>query len=73
MANRGLDRIKRTLYLDSRNGWIAGVCAGLANYFNTDPTIVRVIALVAGVFLTKIVIAAYLVAWLVLDEAPRKY
>jgi len=26
----------------SRNQMIAGVCAGLADYFNLDPTIVRV-------------------------------
>lgn len=27
----------------SKNQMIAGVCAGLANYFNIDPTLVRVL------------------------------
>ena len=71
MNNYGLDRLRRNLTLDTRNGWIAGVCAGIANFFKTDPAIVRVVTLVAGLFLTKIVIAVYLVAWLLLDEAPR--
>ena len=73
MSNYGLDRLKRNLYLDSRDGWIAGVCAGVANYFRTDPAIVRVGVVVAGLFFTKIVIAIYLVAWLLLDEAPKDY
>lgn len=58
------------LYLDKRNAWIAGVCAGIANRLRIDPAMVRVAVIVTGLFLPKIVIAAYLVAWLVLDEQP---
>ena len=42
MANSTINRIRNNLHLDSRNGWIAGVCAGVASYLNTDPAIVRV-------------------------------
>ena len=56
------------LYLDKRNGWIAGVCAGIANRMRLDPAVVRVAVIVTGLFLPKLVIAAYLIAWLVLDE-----
>ncbi len=63
-----MNRIRAGLHLDKNNGWIAGVCAGLAKYFDTDPAIVRVGTIVAALFLAKIVIAVYLVAWLVLDE-----
>lgn len=56
------------LQLDRRAGWIAGVCAGLARYLDTDPAIVRVGVIVSALFLPKIVIATYLVAWLLLDE-----
>lgn len=65
-------RIRTRLRLDPRHGWIAGVCAGIANYLHTDPAIVRVAVVVTGLFLPKIVIAAYLVAWLVLDAEPRR-
>ncbi|NSW89709.1 MAG: PspC domain-containing protein [Firmicutes bacterium] len=33
----------KKLYRSSRNKIIAGVCGGLAEYFNIDPTIVRVL------------------------------
>ena len=33
----------KKLYRSSKDKKIAGVCAGLAEYFNIDPTIVRVI------------------------------
>lgn len=68
MANSTMNKFRENIRLDSRNGWLAGVCAGLANYFNTDPAIVRVGVIVTGLFVPKLVIAAYLIAWLVLDE-----
>ncbi len=69
MANSTLEHARRRLRLDPRGGWIAGVCAGFANRFNTDPVFVRVGVVVAGLFFPKTVIACYLLAWLVLDEA----
>jgi len=57
-----------TLRLDKQNSLIAGVCAGLARYLRVDPTWVRVGALVAAMFATKLVILSYLIGWLLLDE-----
>lgn len=37
----GNPRIPRRLYRDMENGKLGGVCAGLANYFDTDPTWIR--------------------------------
>lgn len=37
----GNPRIPRRLYRDMDNGKLGGVCAGLANYFDTDPTWIR--------------------------------
>ena len=46
-----MDERKR-LYKSRKNKMICGVCAGIADYFNIDPTIVRVLwavlALAAG-------------------------
>jgi phage shock protein PspC (stress-responsive transcriptional regulator) len=51
-------------------GKIAGVCAGLAAYFNTDPTLVRlawvVLSIVPGAIVGGLV--AYLIAWIVLPS-----
>ena len=68
MANEFTQRTRRRISLDKENGWLLGVCAGLANYLRTDPAIVRVGVTVTGPFMPKMVIAAYLVAWLILDE-----
>jgi phage shock protein C len=48
---------------------IAGVCAGLADYFDLDPTIVRVIWFLA-VFFAGTGFLAYIILWIVLPVAP---
>ena len=69
MTNSNLNNVRRRLRLDPRNGWIAGACAGFANRLQIDPAIVRVGVVIAAMFFPKTVIACYLLAWLVLDEA----
>jgi phage shock protein C len=51
--------MKKSFYLDKANGKVAGVCAGLANHMNWDPTFVRV----AVVLLTLITFPWGLVAY----------
>jgi phage shock protein C len=68
MANSTLDRIRKRITLDSREGWIAGVCAGFARYLNTDPAFVRVAVIISALFMPKVTAAVYLIAWLVLDD-----
>jgi len=59
---------QRRLELDRSNGMLLGVCAGLAHYFRVEPLWVRVAAVAAAVIVTKLAVAAYVIAWLVLDE-----
>ena len=63
-----LSRMQRKITLDKDNAWVFGVCAGLAGYLSLDTAIVRVVGIVAALFFPKVMIAAYLVAWLVLDD-----
>ena len=46
---------------------IAGVCAGLAKYFNIDPTLVRVLWIISVCALGTGVLA-YAVCWFVMPE-----
>lgn len=46
---------------------LAGVCSGIAKYFNLDPTIVRIIWLVL-VIACGIGVLAYLICWLVMPK-----
>ena len=57
----------KKLYRSSTNRMLGGVCAGLAEYFNLDPTLVRVIAVV--LFFTPLpAFIAYLVIWALIPE-----
>ena len=68
MTESRAERLRFNLYLDKKNGWIAGVCAGIASRARINPAVVRVAVIVTGLFLPKLVVGAYLIAWLVLDE-----
>jgi phage shock protein C len=59
----------KRLMRSSRDKKLGGVCAGLADYFDLDPTIVRVVWLLA-VLLGGTGILAYLILWIVLPLAP---
>ncbi|HUV15214.1 MAG TPA: PspC domain-containing protein [Pelolinea sp.] len=57
----------RRLYRSRDNRMIAGVCAGLAEYMDIDPTIVRLL-FVLGLFAGGATFWAYLVMMLVVPE-----
>ncbi|VVS96967.1 PspC domain-containing protein [Erythrobacter sp. EC-HK427] len=50
--------------LDKGNAKIAGVCGGLANYFNVDPLIVRIVFAIGAVAGVGSFILIYLLIWL---------
>ncbi len=61
----------KRLFRTSAAGRIAGVCAGIADYLNTDVTLVRlawvVLSIVPGGFIGGIV--AYIAAWAIMPDA----
>jgi phage shock protein C len=59
----------KRLMRSSQDKKIGGVCAGLADYFDLDPTIVRVVWLLA-IFCAGTGFLAYIVLWIVLPLAP---
>jgi len=59
----------KRLMRSSRDKKLGGVCAGLAEYFDLDSTIVRVVWLLA-VLLGGTGVFAYLILWIVLPLAP---
>lgn len=48
----------------SKEKMIGGVCAGLANYFNIDPTIMRILFVVIA-FAGGASLLAYLIMWII--------
>ena len=59
----------RKLYRSRTNRTIAGVCGGLASYFNLDATLIRVLFVVLAVLGGSGVIL-YLALWLIVPNQP---
>lgn len=62
----------RELVRSSDDKVIAGVCAGVARYFNIDPGIVRIATVVLTLF-TFVPAVVYLIAMFVLPERSTKW
>jgi len=60
------------LYRSNQVKMIGGVCGGLADYFNVDVTLVRLIVLVAA-FAGGVGFLAYLVAWVIIPVNPAEH
>lgn len=62
---------RKELHRDPDNGRIAGVCAGIAEYFGLETWLVRILA-VTGFFLLAgpFMLVAYVAAWFILDKKP---
>lgn len=62
-------QIKR-LYRSGKDKVIAGICGGIAEYFNIDSTIVRLIWALS-ILLWGMGIIAYIVAWIIIPRNPK--
>jgi phage shock protein C len=60
----------KKLYRSKKNRKIAGICGGIAEYFDIDPTIIRLIALIL-VLSAGGGIIVYLIGWIIVPEEPE--
>ena len=58
--------MKKTLYKSRKDRFLFGVCGGLAEYFEVDPTLVRILTAVLCTTGTGLLV--YLVAAVVMPE-----
>jgi len=63
--------MEKRLYRSPTERRIAGICGGLAEYFNVEPVLVRVIFVVLF-FLSGIGLLAYIILWLVLPVRKKE-
>ncbi|MCK4634528.1 MAG: PspC domain-containing protein [Candidatus Aenigmarchaeota archaeon] len=60
----------KNLYRSGKNRILGGVCGGIGEYFNKDPTIIRILWVLlclawgSGILL-------YLLAWIIMPRNPR--
>ena len=59
--------MEKRLYRSSSNKMVAGVCGGLGEYFDVDPTLVRVIFIVLTLS-TGVFGIGYLLAWIIVPK-----
>ena len=63
----------RGLYRDRENGWIFGVCAGLADFFNFRTSAVRVVFLISLLVFFWPTVLVYFGAVFLVREKPLIY
>ncbi len=59
--------MKKRLYKIKSDKQIAGVAAGLAEYFEVDKTLIRIL-LAVGIFTPLLVIIAYILCWIIMPD-----
>jgi phage shock protein C len=71
VAPSGVPVARKRLMRSSTDKKIAGVCGGVAEYFDMDSTVVRVVWVLLAIFPIPLsALIGYLVAWAVMPEAP---
>jgi phage shock protein PspC (stress-responsive transcriptional regulator) len=61
----------KKLYRSRKDRKIAGVCGGLAEYFNIDPTIIRIVAVVLLLPGWLPGFLPYVILWVTVPNAPE--
>ena len=62
--------MNRRLYRSRRDSMLGGVAGGVADYFDMDPSIVRVAWAVLALVTGGIFLVLYIVMWIVVPEGP---
>lgn len=58
----------KRIYRSTKDRMLGGVCGGIGEYFDVDPTIIRLIAVVVA--LSGAGILAYIIAWIIIPDQP---
>ena len=62
--------MNRRLYRSRRDSVLGGVCGGVADYLDIDPSIVRIIWAVLALVTGGLFLVLYIVMWIVVPEGP---
>ena len=63
---------RKELLRSRTNRKVAGVCAGLADYFDLDVTLVRVLWVVLTLIPPAPMLLGYIILWIVMPEEPLR-
>lgn len=64
---------QKRLYRSTRNKMICGVCGGIAEYFNIDPTLVRLGVVLLSLTSWGTGILAYFICLVIIPDEPKEF
>ena len=64
---------QKRLYRSTRNKMICGVCGGIAEYFNIDPTLVRLGVVLLSLTSWGTGILAYIICSVIIPDEPKEF
>jgi len=60
--------VKKKLYRSKKERMIGGVCGGIGEFLEIDPTDIRVICAFLNILSIGVGIIAYILAWIIIPE-----
>jgi phage shock protein PspC (stress-responsive transcriptional regulator) len=64
---------QKTLYRSTTNRWLGGVCGGMAEYFNQDPVLIRLMWVLVTIISVGLGLIGYILFWIFVKKAPIYY
>jgi phage shock protein C len=66
-----MDKMKK-LYLSKKDKMLAGICAGIGEMLDVDPTIIRLAFVFIGIATAIFpLVIAYIIGWIIIPENPE--
>ena len=62
----------KRLHRSKKDRIIAGVCGGIAEYFNVDPVLIRLLWIVVTLMGIFPGVITYIIAWVIIPEAEEE-
>jgi phage shock protein C len=63
----------KRLYRSRKEQMLGGVCGGLGEYIDVDPTVIRLVWVVVTLLSLGIGIIVYLAAWIIIPAFPEEF
>jgi phage shock protein C len=60
----------KKLFLSTADRKIGGVCGGIGEYLERDPTVIRILFILLVLFSFGFAVFAYLAMWLIIPKKP---
>ena len=62
----------KRLYRSGKNKYLGGVCGGVAEYFNLDPTLIRILWVIIVFFPPGLGVILYILLWIFVPRNPKQ-